>query len=67
MNVLKEARQGKYTQTEVAEELGVTRQTYAKWERGEVDDIKLSTLVELSKLLGLSPIRIIQMKELKHG
>lgn len=62
MNVLKEARKGKYTQTEVAEALGITRQTYSKWERGEVDDIKLSTLVELSKLLGLSPIRIIQMK-----
>ena len=62
MNVLKEARKGKYTQTEVAKELGITRQTYSKWERGEVDDIKLSTLVKLSKLLGLPPIRIIEMK-----
>lgn len=62
MNILKEARQGKYTQTQVAEALGVTRQTYAKWERGEVDDIRLSKLDELSKLLGLSPIAIIQMK-----
>lgn len=62
MNILKEARRGKYTQTQVAKALGVTRQTYAKWERGEVDDIRLSTLDELSKLLGLSPIAIIQMK-----
>lgn len=62
MNTLKEARQGKYTQTQVAEALGVTRQTYAKWERGEVDDIRLSTLDELSKLLRLSPLDIIQMK-----
>lgn len=62
MNILKEARRGKYTQTQVAEKLGITRQTYAKWERGEVDDIRLSTLDELSKLLGLSPIAIIEMK-----
>ena len=62
MNILKEARKGKYTQTQVAEKLGITRQTYAKWERGEVDDIRLSTLDELSKLLGLSPIAIIEMK-----
>ena len=67
MNILKEARRGKYTQKQVAERLGVTRQTYAKWERGEVDDIRLSTLDELSKLLRLSPLDIIQMKELKHG
>ena len=67
MNILKEARKGKYTQKQVAERLGVTRQTYAKWERGEVDDIRLSTLDELSKLLRLSPLDIIQMKELKHG
>lgn len=62
MNILKEARKGKYTQTQVAKKLGITRQTYAKWERGEVDDIRLSTLDELSKLLGLSPIAIIEMK-----
>lgn len=62
LNTLQEARKGKYTQTEAAEALGVTRQTYSKWERGEVDDIKLSKLVELSKLLGLSPNAIIEMK-----
>ena len=62
MNILKEARRGKYKQTQVAEAMGVTRQTYAKWERGEVDDIRLSTLDELSKLLRLSPLDIIQMK-----
>ena len=60
MNILKKARQGKYTQTELAEKLGITRQTYAKWERGDVDEIKFSRIKELSNLLELSPIAVLQ-------
>ena len=69
MTTIKEARlKEDLTQTKVAEMLGMSRPTYIKWERGEADEIKLSKVNELSKLLGLSPIKIIQQqKGFKHG
>lgn len=46
-------RSTKYSQQEMADNLGVDRNTYANWERGE-NDIKSEYIPKLAELLGVS-------------
>lgn len=43
----------KYSQQDMADNLGVDRNTYANWERGE-NDIKSEYIPKLAELLGVS-------------
>ena len=67
MTKLKEARlRDNLSETALAEKVGISRGTYRKWEQGEADDIKISTLNKLSDELGLTPIAILkEMKEFR--
>lgn len=51
---LKELRRAKgYTQSEIAEKLGITQSTYSYWEAGKVK-IDSGSLKQLSNILGVS-------------
>ncbi len=63
LQLLKEAREEKYTQAEIAEILGVKRGTYASWECGSdiIPAKQIYTLGNIYKmstdyLLGISPV-----------
>jgi len=59
---LQELRRGvKHTQTAVAEELGVTKQTVANWERNRRQP-SIKVIKKLSKLLGVTPGDILEWK-----
>ena len=48
-----------YTQTQIAEFVGVTKGTVAKWENGYIDNIKRDKVDKLSQILKVSPIFFI--------
>jgi transcriptional regulator with XRE-family HTH domain len=57
-SVLKSARMTRsISQTEIAEMVGVTKQTYLKWENG-VTEPKASQVVKLAEALGVSETEI---------
>ncbi len=57
-SVLKEARTAKnISQSEIAEMVGVTKQTYLKWENGTTEP-KASQVVKLAEALGISETEI---------
>jgi len=57
-DVLKEARNNRLLkQEDVAKAINVTKQTYLKWENG-VTEPKASQIVELAKVLGITPNEI---------
>lgn len=61
-SVLKEAREAiNISQNKVAEILGITKQTYLKWEN-DVTEPKLSQITKLAKALNISEIEICQGK-----
>jgi transcriptional regulator with XRE-family HTH domain len=61
-SVLKEAREAiNISQNKVAEILGVTKQTYLKWEN-DVTEPKLSQIAKLAKALNISEMEICQGK-----
>lgn len=47
------------SQAELGEKLGVQRSAVSKWEKGQVVNIKRSTLLNLSKHLGISPAELV--------
>ena len=61
-HVLKAARMTiNLSQQEMANKLGITKQTYMKWEN-DVTEPKASQVVQLAKILGLSEKEICQGK-----
>ena len=49
----------RYTQTQIADYVGVTKGTVAKWESGFIDNIKRDKIEKLSQILKVSPIFFI--------
>ena len=47
------------SQAELGEKLGVQRSAVSKWEKGQVVNIKRSTLLKLSKYLDIPPIELV--------
>ena len=48
------------SQAELGEKLGVQRSAVSKWEKGQVVNIKRSTLLKLSKYLDISPNELVE-------
>lgn len=51
-------KQYKMTLEELADKMGVTKATVSKWENGYYDELKLSRIKQLSKILNISPIEL---------
>jgi len=48
-----------YTQEELGQKIGVQKSAVAKYESGRVVNIKRSTLVKLSQILGIPPVELV--------
>lgn len=53
------------TQEELAEKLGITRQTIQKYETGIITNIKYSTIEKLAKIFNVSPQYLLGIEEQK--
>ena len=51
---LKQARAGKYTQTEMAQALGISLPTYYKWEKKPIDELPLKDIKRVAEITGVS-------------
>ena len=61
---IKKLREEKgWSQEELGQKVGVNRAAVQKWEKGTVENIKRSTIKELSKVLGVSPCDLMQWDE----
>lgn len=61
---IKKLREEKgWSQDELGQKVGVNRAAVQKWEKGTVENIKRSTIKELSKVLGVSPCDLMQWDE----
>ena len=58
LNLAEVRRAAGYTQDDLAEALGVTQASVARWERG-VTDISLSNLIKVATLLEVAPSELI--------
>lgn len=62
-NIIKAARIRKnLTQEELGKRIGVTKSAVMKYEKGIVENIKRSTIIKLSRALGLSPLDILNIR-----
>lgn len=52
-----------WSQDELGQKVGANRAAVQKWEKGTVENIKRSTIKELSKVLGVSPCDLMQWDE----
>ena len=57
MNLRKLRKRNKYTQEEIADKIGVSRQAVAKWERGE-------TVPDISNCLALAELYEVTLDDL---
>lgn len=65
-NIMKLRKKYNYSQEEVAEKIGVTRQTIAKWENGEsVPDVLYSNA--LAELFNVTLDNLVNFKESEDG
>lgn len=65
-NIMKLRKKYNYSQEEVAEKIGVTRQTIAKWENGEsVPDVLYSNA--LAELFNVTLDNLVKFKESEDG
>lgn len=61
---IKKLREEKgWSQDELGQKVGVNRAAVQKWEKGTVENIKRSTIKELSKVLDVSPCDLMQWDE----
>lgn len=51
----------------VADYLGCSKMAVSKYERGQIQNLKRSTLISLSNLLDLNPLQLIDNIEIEQG
>lgn len=64
--LIKQARLQKgYTQEALAQMVGVQKSAVAKWENGRVSEIKRSNIGSLSEALGIDPVLLVGVPDVK--
>lgn len=59
-----ERLRAKLTQKEIAEKMGVTRQTYIRYEKGIIKQVAIDDVIKFCEILNTSPDYLFGAKEL---